>query len=365
MRRDYQLLGLLLIFTLQCSDQTMELREVHLQFEETPSLGSDNTDAQDHESFRSVTNIEIDQRGWMYVINAGEAAVRVYDKNGEYQFSFGKQGSGPGEFQMITNLHIDSQNRLLIVDSGLARISAYTLEGEFKTSWEIPSIARVHQIKEHSSGKFVVVGSYNDQLVHIMDADFSKIESSFVKVEDLLTTNDSKERIIMQFYPGKVEVLEDESIVYVPALYRGVLFHFGLDQQGNWVAKNSFKGQTKHEIPASYTSFERAKRADLPIVFPGEGRYAAQFHSFSMGVFEDRDILLHFSYQETLDGDLDLQVEYFSLDASEDENLIGSTLLDKLERISIMIHQVDNSGNLYIADNREFPKLRRLAILQL
>lgn len=363
MRRNYQLLGLLLIFTLQCSDQTKEQREIHIQFEENLSIGSDSTEAQNHELFRNVTNVEVDQRGWMYVINAGEAAVRVYDNHGEYQFSFGNQGSGPGEFQMITNLHIDSQNRLLIVDTGLARISAYTLEGEFITSWEVPSIARVHQIKEHPSGKFVVVGSYSDQLVHIMDADFTKIESSFVKIEDLLTTNDSKERIIMQFYPGKVEILEDGSIVYVPALYRGELFNFSLDQQGNWVAKNSLMGQTEHETPASYTAFERAQRADLPIVFPGEGRYAAQFHSFSMGLFRDRDVLLHFSYQETVEGDLDLQVEYFNMDGSEDGDLIGTTLLEKMERIGIMIQHVDDSGNLYVADNREFPTLKRLAIL--
>ena len=345
-RKVYPILILILFFTVRCTPKSESPKELKIHHNETLSLGSDNPEASDHELFRSVTHIEVNQQGRIYVVNAGEASIRVYDEQGEFQHRFGNQGSGPGEFQTISAVLIDSKDRLLIVDSGLARVSAFSLDGDFIKSWELPSVTRVHQIKQLLNGKFVLVGPYNDKLVHITDSDFSKIEASFVQIEQFLTTNAREERVLIQFFPGKVEVLPE-------------LFNYGINSDGEWNLLRTIKGKTQHDQPASFSDFDQAKRIDMPMIFPGEGRYAAQFHSFSQGLYYDEGNLVHYSYQETNEEELELQSEYFSIDG----NLIGSSIFDKMDRITVTILE-QYQGNLYLSDNREFPKLRRLVVTQ-
>ena len=348
------------IFTVQCSQESTAPVELDIQYKETLTLGTDSEEAANHKIFRSVTHVEIDERGWMYIINSGESAIRVYDHEGDYQHSFGSQGSGPGEFQTISELFIDSKNRLLIVDANQARVTAYSLDGNFITSWELPSIARVSQIVELDDGRFVLVGQHNDRLVHITDSEFSALEVSFVQVEEMLTTNEREERVLLQFFPGTISILPNQSIVYVPALYKGKLFVYSAEQLGDWSLSEIMHGYTPHREPATFTAFDQAKRVDMPITFPEEGRYAVQFHSISKHLNSDRDRLIHYSFQESDEGELVLRSEHFTVDGE----LIGTTMVDKMETLSVTILHLDNNYNLYLSDSRDFPKLRRLEIIE-
>jgi|GEM_PF-1514245 len=353
-------LVLLLLITVQCTQESNVPAELAIQYEETLTLGSDSEEAPNHEIFRSVTHIETDERGWMYIVNSGESAIRVYDHNGDYQHSFGSQGSGPGEFQAISALYIDSANRLLIVDSNQARVTAYSLDGEFLSSWELPSITRVHHIAELDNGRFVLLGQYNDRLVHITDSEFSAIEVSFVQVEEMMTTNERLERVLLQFFPGTISILPNQSIVYVPALYKGELFVYSTEEQGGWSLTEIIHGNTSHREPATFTAINQAERVDMPIVFPDEGRYEVQFHSMSQQLYSNNERLVHYSLQESDEGELVLRSEHFTMDGE----LIGTTVIDKMETMSVTMLNLDKKNNLYISDSRVFPKLRRLEIFE-
>lgn len=350
----------ILLFTVQCSQESTAPVELDIQYEETLTLGTDNDEAPNHEIFRSVTHVEIDERGWMYIVNAGESAIRVYDHDGDYKYSFGSQGAGPGEFQAISALLIDSKNRLLIVDPNQARVTAYSLGGDFLSSWELPSITRVHQIAEIDDGRFVLLGQHNDRLVHITDSEFSAIEVSFVRVEEMLTTNEREERVLLQFFPGKISILPNQSIAYVPALYKGELFIYSVEELGDWSLSEIIHGYTPHSEPATFTAFDQADRVDMPMTFPGEGRYAVQFHSISQYLYSNNDRLIHYSFQESDEGELVLRSEHFTIDGQ----LNGTTMIDKMETLSISILNLDNKNNLYLSDSRDFPTLRRLEIIE-
>jgi hypothetical protein len=62
--------------------------------------------------FYRVKNIEVDNQGNIYVLDAGSHRVQKYDKDGNYLLTIGKRGQGPGEFEFhsgciwITRLEI-------------------------------------------------------------------------------------------------------------------------------------------------------------------------------------------------------------------------------------------------------------------
>jgi hypothetical protein len=44
-------------------------------------------------------NVAVDDRGRIYVLETRNSEVRVFDRDGEYLFAFGRPGEGPGDFQ--------------------------------------------------------------------------------------------------------------------------------------------------------------------------------------------------------------------------------------------------------------------------
>ena len=354
-------LAFLFIFGTQCSKESSSHKTISFQFQETLQLGTDD-EAAEHEIFRMISRTEVDDRGWLYVADTGETSIRIYDKNGEFQKMIGQKGSGPGEFEFISSLFIDSNDRLLVVDPNNARITSFTLGGNLISTWELPSITVVHQVAELMDGRFVLVGQHRDQLVHVVDSDFSRIESSLVHIEDLLKTNTREERIFLQFaLPGSVLVFPDNSILYAPTVYDGELYVYSINDDREWGLSKTIEGYNRHRIPASITPIEQADRADFPLTLAGEGRYAIQFHSFSQKAFLlDNDRLIHFSIQETDDEDLELLSELFTIDGV----FIGTVSIDRMTEQEISVLNLDSNGNLYLSDRRDFPKLRRLAMTE-
>src|SRR5690625_2732683 len=360
--RSISLLSILFVFGVQCSQESTSPETLTLHFQETLQLGTDENKAPEHEIFRMVSRVVVDERGWLYVADTGETSIRIYDENGEFQKMIGQEGSGPGEFEFISSLFIDSNDRLLVVDPNNARITAFTLDGNLISTWELPSITVVHQVAELTDGRFALVGQYRDQLVHVVDSDFSRIKSSFVHIDDLLKTNTREERVFLQFaLPGSVSVLPDNSILYAPTIYDGELYVYTDNDGGVWGLSKTIEGYNRHRIPASITPIEQADRADFPLTLAGEGRYAIQFHSFSQRSFLlDNDRLIHFSIQETDGEELELLSELFDLDGT----FIGTVSLDRMTEQEISVLNLDSNGNLYLSDRRDFPKLRRLAIAE-
>ena len=75
--------------------------------------------------------------------NQGEKAppttvsrVSVFTKDGKYIKSFGKFGSGPGEFRGAHDLALDAQGRLYVADRGNMRVQILDLDGKFIAEWK-------------------------------------------------------------------------------------------------------------------------------------------------------------------------------------------------------------------------------------
>jgi hypothetical protein len=76
--------------------------------------------------------------GTVYVFDSQVPALRVYDADGTYRTTFGRDGGGPGEYaQPDGGLTVLSDGRVLLRDPGNGRIMVYSPEGEEVETWPV------------------------------------------------------------------------------------------------------------------------------------------------------------------------------------------------------------------------------------
>lgn len=69
--------------------------------------------------------------------------VVKFDKNGKFLMSFGKEGTGPGEFSgVVHSIAADAEGRLYVADRGPGRIQVFDQNGKYLDEW--PNIAAWH-----------------------------------------------------------------------------------------------------------------------------------------------------------------------------------------------------------------------------
>ena len=61
--------------------------------------------------------------------------IARFDRDGKYLSSFGKRGTGPGEFMQPHGLALDSQGRLFVADRGNNRVQVMSTDGKFIADW--------------------------------------------------------------------------------------------------------------------------------------------------------------------------------------------------------------------------------------
>jgi hypothetical protein len=89
-------------------------------------LGADPTDPRD--AFYQVLGVEPDPAGNIYVLDRGNNRVQVFDPEGTYLRTMGRQGEGPGEFDRPLSLAIAGDQ--LVVRAATRRLSIWSLDGE-------------------------------------------------------------------------------------------------------------------------------------------------------------------------------------------------------------------------------------------
>lgn len=83
--------------------------------------------------FIDPQSFAIDERGWVYVADTKPAVIKVFDDSGRYVRSFGRDGSGPGEFR-VAFLAVRA-GRVVVHDPRESRTSVFDTAGTFIRSW--------------------------------------------------------------------------------------------------------------------------------------------------------------------------------------------------------------------------------------
>lgn len=81
---------------------------------------------------KSPAGIVVDSKsGWIYLVDAGDYKVAVFDAEGKHLFSFGKTGDGDGEFNRPSPITINSKSEIIVGDTINARVQIFDREGKF------------------------------------------------------------------------------------------------------------------------------------------------------------------------------------------------------------------------------------------
>jgi DNA-binding beta-propeller fold protein YncE len=135
-------------------------RDYHVATEYTPggqpvrSLGKKNAPSPTWHGrfiksvpFNMPANLAIAPNGDIFVADGyGNHRVHKFSPEGELLLSWGRQGTGPGEFALVHNIWIDSRNRVLVNDDENHRIQIFDVDGNFLDQWTMtnPSGLCIH-----------------------------------------------------------------------------------------------------------------------------------------------------------------------------------------------------------------------------
>ena len=84
------------------------------------------------------------QDGKLFVANSGTGEIRVYSDTGQFLYSFGRTGEGPGEFGSLRSIEVTDRGAVLALDALGVRISVFDEAGAYSRSFSVP-LADAHQ----------------------------------------------------------------------------------------------------------------------------------------------------------------------------------------------------------------------------
>jgi NHL repeat len=89
------------------------------------------------DSFQRTADVAWDKAGNIYVADGvsanGNARVAKFDKDGHFIKSWGQRGSEPGQFNMLHGIALDAQGNVYVADAGNKRIQVFDGDGTVKT----------------------------------------------------------------------------------------------------------------------------------------------------------------------------------------------------------------------------------------
>jgi DNA-binding beta-propeller fold protein YncE len=102
-----------------------------------PARASTGTGAgQPTDLFDRPTDVAWDAAGNIFVADGlGNARVAKFDKDGKFVKSWGKRGSGPGEFANVRSIAVDAAGNVYAADGGNRRIQVFDNNGDLKTAF--------------------------------------------------------------------------------------------------------------------------------------------------------------------------------------------------------------------------------------
>jgi len=104
------------------------------------TLGKAGVAGDGPDTFNRPSDVLVAPNGDIFVADGhgGDTNARIvkFDKDGKFLKTWGRKGSGPGEFDTPHNLVMDGRGRLLVADRGNSRIQAFDQQGKFLAEWK-------------------------------------------------------------------------------------------------------------------------------------------------------------------------------------------------------------------------------------
>jgi sugar lactone lactonase YvrE len=104
------------------------------------TLGKAGVAGEGPDTFNQPSHVFVAPSGDIFVADGhgGNSNARIvkFSKDGRFIKTWGKKGSGPGEFDTPHSLAMDSSRRLFVADRGNSRIQIFDQDGKFLAEWK-------------------------------------------------------------------------------------------------------------------------------------------------------------------------------------------------------------------------------------
>ncbi len=92
-------------------------------------IGVDGNDPDSERSFHSCDNITADHEESIYIVDRQSNTIKKFDKNGKYLLSFGRKGSGPGEYNQAKDI-CTVKDTVFVFDPSSSKVTKYDPSGK-------------------------------------------------------------------------------------------------------------------------------------------------------------------------------------------------------------------------------------------
>ena len=315
--------------------------------------------------------VRTDSQGNIYVRDARQTNVRVFDASGQFVTTIGNRGEGPGEMREIFSMHVDGDDRLIVADRMSRRFTIFTDMGKgFKTKSMVTETTLAPNPILSLDNSFVLTyvelfanpeggpSLKGDKVLHLYDTELNRLET-FARLGDIYDLD----RPFLKAYstsPSALNVATNgmDTIILAPMVYGGYIYRY-TRQNDTWIMEKLKGGPVPKRayIPVSKNDIETnqdIRRGSIMTSGP-TGTYRARILSRSRGVvILSTGEILNFPVHTPLKKDFEPRAELFG----QDGNLLGHGQLqfDDPElngNVSVMesisIKWIDAADRLYVA----------------
>lgn len=93
-------------------------------------------------------DVRIDGQSYIYVLDAEDIKVKIYDANGNWIRNVGHRGQGPGEYMNINAFDVTKDGKIFILDLPQRRITVLTALGRFVSSFPLKGYGEPLRVDE-------------------------------------------------------------------------------------------------------------------------------------------------------------------------------------------------------------------------
>ena len=106
---------------------------------------------------------------YFLVSDSNEHCIKVFNREGHFQYKFGKQGQGDGEFNRPLFLSVTQSKHLLVCDGNNHRIQVFEADGKFVGKFgtngsKLGEFTGPYSVAVLSNDQIVVSDRHNDRI---------------------------------------------------------------------------------------------------------------------------------------------------------------------------------------------------------
>lgn len=206
-----------------------------------------------------------DSLGNLYVADDQQKKIMVFNSKGDFLYSIGRSGKGPGEFLKTSSMVILPDDELLVFDFFMRRFTKFSLQGDVLDTYVLPkNIYMYPDVMYYLDGVGILafyrslegsraqVPPEKDFLIHILSEDLKTIKHEFVPISETVDLSSNFEKYFEGgMFKGSISVT-DTTVTLAPFFYRGEILQY--HKKHNWKLTDKFEGYV--ETKETYTPYD-------------------------------------------------------------------------------------------------------------